>query len=207
MNESHRVYVTWQYHTATSGQPILTLSCSFSKPIFVTMNYASTVVLPQLEFLSRLWSCTACLRLSQHNIFCMTTSIRSFEINPWVIPCSGTHLCTSTATAAAAAKSPQSCPTPCDPIDGSPPGSPVPGILQERTLEWVAISFSNAWKWKVKVKSLSRVRLLATPWTAAYQALASMGFSRQEYGVGCHCLLRLICVNTTNKYLFIVYHL
>jgi len=80
-----------------------------------------------------------------------------------------------------AAKSLQSCPTLCDPIDGSPPGSPVPGILQARTLEWVAISFSNAWKWKVKGKSLSRVRLLATPWTAAYQAPLSMGFSRQEY--------------------------
>ena len=70
------------------------------------------------------------------------------------------------------------------PIDGSPPGSPVPGILQARTLEWVVIFFSNAWKWKVKVKSLSRVRLLATPWTAAYQAPPSMGFSRQEYWSG-----------------------
>ena len=85
---------------------------------------------------------------------------------------------------AAAAKLLQSCPTLCDPIDSSPPGSPVPGILQARTLEWVAISFSNAWKWKVKVKSLSRVRLLATPWTAAYQAPLSMGFSRQEYWSG-----------------------
>ena len=64
-------------------------------------------------------------------------------------------------TAAAAAKSLQSCPTLCDPIDSSPPDSFVPGILQARTLEWVAISFSNAWKWKVKVKTLSRVRLLA----------------------------------------------
>ena len=72
----------------------------------------------------------------------------------------------------------------CDPRNGSPPGSPVPGILQARTLEWVAISFSNAWKWKVKVKSLSRVLLLATPWTAAYQAPPSMGFSRQEYWSG-----------------------
>ena len=81
----------------------------------------------------------------------------------------------------AAAKSLQSCPTLCNPRDGSPPGSPVPGILQARTLEWVAISFSDAWKWKVKVKSLSRVQLLATPWTAAYQAPPSMGFSRQEY--------------------------
>ena len=83
--------------------------------------------------------------------------------------------------AAAAAKSLQSCPTLCDPIDGSPPGSPVPGILQASTLEWVAISFSNAWKWKVKVKSLSHVRLFATPWTAAHQAPPPMGFSRQEY--------------------------
>ena len=84
----------------------------------------------------------------------------------------------------AAAKSLQSCPTLCDPIDGSPPGSPVPGIHQARTLEWVAISFSNVWKWKVEVKSLSRVRLLATPLTAAYQAPPSMGFSRQEYWSG-----------------------
>ena len=72
----------------------------------------------------------------------------------------------------------------CDPIDGSPPGSPIPGILQARTLEWVAISFSNAWKWKVKVKSLSCVQLSATPWTSAYQAPLSMGFSRQEYWSG-----------------------
>ena len=88
------------------------------------------------------------------------------------------------AAAAAAAKSLQSCPTLCDPIDGSPPGSPVPGILRARILEWVAISFSNAWKWKVKVKLLSRVQLLVTPWTAAYQAPPSMGFSRQEYWSG-----------------------
>ena len=85
---------------------------------------------------------------------------------------------------AAAAKSFQSCLTLCDPIDGSPPGSPVPGILQARTLEWVAISFSNAWKWKVKVKLLGRIQLLTTPWTAAHQAPPSMGFSRQEYWSG-----------------------
>ena len=109
---------------------------------------------------------------------------------------------------AAAAKSLQSCPTLCDPIDGSPPGSAVPRILQARTLEWVAIAFSIVWKWKVKVKLLSRARLVATPWTSAYQAPPSMGFSRQEYwsglplptrplhpwdflgkstGVACHC--------------------
>ena len=87
-------------------------------------------------------------------------------------------------TSAAAAKSLQSCPTLCDPRDGSPSGAPVPGTLQARTLEWAAISFSNAWKWKVKGKLLSHVRLLATPWTAAYQAPPSMGFSRQEYWSG-----------------------
>ena len=111
----------------------------------------------------------------------------------WDLPCN--HLPPLPATppsfcpwppsiAAAAAKSLQSCPTLCDPIDGSPPGSPIPGILQARTLEWVAISFSNAGKRKVKVKSLSHVRLLATPWTAACQAPLSMGFSRQEYWRG-----------------------
>ena len=88
------------------------------------------------------------------------------------------------SAAAVAAKSLQSCLTLCNPIDGSSPGSLVPGILQARTLEWVAISFSNAWKWKVKVKSLSCVRLLVTPWTAAHQAPPSMGFSRQEYWSG-----------------------
>ena len=86
--------------------------------------------------------------------------------------------------AAATAKSLRSCPTLCDPTDGSPPGSSVPGTLQARTLEWLAISFSNAWKWKVKVKSLSRARLSVTPWTAAYQAPPSMGFSRQEHWSG-----------------------
>ena len=86
--------------------------------------------------------------------------------------------------AATDAKSLQSCPTLCNPIDGCPPGFPIPGILQARTLEWVAISFSNAWKWKVQVKLLSRVRLLATPWTAAYQAPLPMEFSRQEYWSG-----------------------
>ena len=87
-------------------------------------------------------------------------------------------------TAAVAAKSCQLCPTLCDPIDGSPPGSPIPGILQARTLEWVAIAFSKAWKWKLKVKYFSRVPLFATPWTAAYQVPPSMGFSRPEYWSG-----------------------
>ena len=99
-----------------------------------------------------------------------------------------------------AAKSLQSCPTLCNPIDGSPTGSPIPGVLQVRTLKWVAISFSNARKWKVKVKLLSRVRLLATPWTAAYQAPPSMGFPRQEYWSGvpfmpCKSLFPQSCVS------------
>ena len=101
--------------------------------------------------------------------------------------------------AAAAAKSLQSCPTLCDPIDGSPPGSAIPGILQARTLEWVAISFSSAWKWKVKVKSLSRIWLLATPWTAAHQAPPFMGFSRQEYWSGVTLYIRCL----QNKHLYV----
>ena len=96
--------------------------------------------------------------------------------------------------AAAAAKSLQSCLTLYDPRDGSPPGSPIPGILRARTLEWVAISFSNAWKWKVKVKSLSRVRLFTTPWTAAHQAPPSMGFSRQEYWSGMPLHIHRRCI-------------
>ena len=107
-----------------------------------------------------------------------TWSLGSILISiPWVI-FMGYKMSVATA------KLLQSCPTLCDPIDGSPSGSPVPGILQARILEWVAISFSNACKWKVKVKLLSRVRLLATPWTAAYQAPPSLGFSRQEYWSG-----------------------
>ena len=93
-------------------------------------------------------------------------------------------VCLYTHNAAAAAALLQSCPTLCNPIDSRPPGSPVPGILQARILEWAAISVSPAWKWKVKVKSLSRVRPSTTPWTAAFQAPPSMGFSRQEYWSG-----------------------
>ena len=111
------------------------------------------------------------------------------------------------AAAAAAAKSLQSCPTLCDPRDGSPPGSPIPLILQARTLEWVAISCSNAWKWKMKVKLLSPVRPLETPWTAAYKAPLSVGFSRQEYwsGVPLPSLdwwwrLTLICIGQAGKW-------
>ena len=111
-------------------------------------------------------------------------SLKSSQSKLWLFKKSHTLPSRKKNIAAAAAKSLQSCLTLCDPKDSSPRGSPIPGILQARTLEWVAISFSNAWKWKVKVKSLSRVRLLATPWTAAYQAPPSMGFSRQEYWSG-----------------------
>ena len=100
------------------------------------------------------------------------------------------HVCATTA-----AKSLQSCLTLCDPIDSSPPGSASPGILQARTLEWVAISFSSAWRWKVTVKSLSHVRLFMTPWTAAYQLPPSMGFSRQEYWIGLPLPSPYMCVS------------
>ena len=128
---------------------------------------------------------------------------------PWTTPAgllselASTHIDVSNSweyfpLAATAAKSLQSCPTLCEPIDGSPPGSAVPGILQARFLEWVSISFSPDWKWKVKVKLLSRVQLSETPWTVVCQAPPSMGFSRQEYWISqarifpgnYHCLLQ-----------------
>ena len=111
------------------------------------------------------------------NLILLISSTKVFWSSKYMVP----RPCFCKYLIAAAAKLLQSCPTLLDSIDSSPPGSPVPGILQARTLEWVAISFSNACKWKVKVKLLSRVRLLATPWTAAHQAPPSMGFSRQEY--------------------------
>ena len=119
-------------------------------------------------------SSRGCMKLIKMRHYCVTIRM----------PSSKALNTTNARKNVAAAKSLQSCLTLCDPIDGSPPGSPIPGILQTRTLEWVAIAFSNAGKWKVKVKSLSRVRLLATPWTAAYQAPLSVGFSRQEYWSG-----------------------
>ena len=107
--------------------------------------------------------------------------------------------------AAAAAKSLQLCPTLCDPRDGSPPGSPVHGILQARTLEWVAISFSKAWKWKVKVKMLSRVQLLAIPWTAAHKAPPSVGFSKQEYWSGVPLPSPFFCYIFNNPSIPLIY--
>ena len=113
-----------------------------------------------------------------------SVTIRLLAIEKSLIQISAISLTPRRILFAAATKLLQSCPTLCDPIDGCPPGSPIPGILQARTLEWVVISFSNAWKWKVKVESLSCVRLLATPWTATYQVPPSIGFSRQEYWSG-----------------------
>ena len=119
------------------------------------------------------------------SVFLSLCTLLVLSLQTWhIYPVESLALSHFNAATSAAAKSLQSCLTLCDPIDGSPPGSPIPGILQARTLEWVDISFSNAWKWKVKVKSLSHVWLLATPWTAAYQASPSMGFSRQEYWSG-----------------------
>ena len=100
------------------------------------------------------------------------------------LPREGTLNAKLNTVATAVAKSLQLCPALCYPIDSSPPGFPIPGILQAGVLEWVAISFSSAWKWKVKVKLLSCLQLLGTPWTAAHQAPLSMGFSRQEYWSG-----------------------
>ena len=129
---------------------------------------------------------SSCLSSPLESIWLMTTIQNPLHLprSIWAVFWAMCGYMCSSLKAAAAAMSLQSCPTLCDPMDGSPPGSPIPGILQARTLEWLAISFSNAWKWKVKVKSLSRVWLLAIPWATAYQAPSSMGFSRQEYWSG-----------------------
>ena len=142
------------------------------------------------------------VEISISSVYCTNFNFLDFIIFMKDVTIGGSLLKIYAAAAAAAAKSLQSCPTLWDPMDGSSPGSAVPGILQARTLEWVAISFSNAWKWKVKVKSLSRVQLFATPWTEAHQAPPSMGFSRQEYWVGCHCLLQKI--HCTSLYIFFI---
>ena len=105
------------------------------------------------------------------------TTTKGYILSPCLFNFYAEYIILFMLGAAATAKSLQSCPTLCDPIDGSPPGSSVPRILQARLQEWVAISSSNAWKWKVKVKSLSGVWLLATPWTATYQAPPPMGFA------------------------------
>ena len=131
-----------------------------------------------------------CMRLASFLKQCIVHKMKHIYIYIYIYICIHMfkHVCIYTyiyiyicVYAAAATKTLQLSLTMCSPIDVSPPGSPIPGILQARTLEWVAVSFSNAWKWKVKVKSFSRVQLFTKPWTAAYQAPLSMGFSRQEY--------------------------
>ena len=151
-----------------------------SFPFYPIKSYSLTTLIYR-SFLESLWlvMCFCSISGLNHkcNIHCMICCLPPISLHVY----SGQRfLLSHLPHSAAAAKSLQSCPTLCDPTDSSPPGSPVPGILQARTLEWVAISFSNAWKWKVKEKSLSYVRLLATPWTAAYQAPLFTGFSRQE---------------------------
>ena len=136
---------------------------------------------------SRIWSCSvSCLWFAPCWHHSQQALLRYWadgleELQAIILPA---WVCMCESSSAAVAKSLQSCPTLCDLRDSSPPGSPVPGILQARTMEWVAISFSSAWKWKVNVKSLSRVPHSATPWTAAFQAPPSMGFSRQVYWSG-----------------------
>ena len=143
---------------------LLMCFCFFVKGSQCPVINVSVSYLAMVSFFNKLPSCNFSTALN----FKLSNTSRDYSLD---IP-------------AAAAKSLQLHLTLCDPIDGSPPGSAVPGILQARTLEWVAISFSNAWEWKVKGKSLSRVRLFETPWTTAYQAPPSMGFPRQEYWSG-----------------------
>ena len=161
---------------------------SYQTPTGIVSLFSSMLPLGPYNLLSFSLVCTLCLfplHGQWHHIWQASGSpqTRSACFN-WTDIHWAPNMYETHTAAAAAAKSLQLCPTLCDPMDGSPSGSPVPGILQARTLEWVAMSFSNAWKWKVKVKSLSHVRLLATPRTAAHQAPPSMGFSRQEYWSG-----------------------
>ena len=136
--------------------------------VFWMLSFKPTFSLSFFTFIKRLFcSCLlSAIRVVSSAYLRLLIFLPAILIPAWASSSPAFHMMYSAA--AAAVKSLQLCPTLCDPIDGSPAGSPVPGILQARTLEWVAISFSNAWKWKVKVKSLSRVQPSATPWTAAY---------------------------------------
>ena len=150
-------------------------NCKFNRSFCIKRSIMKHLEFFDLKIFSGLWNGPDSI-----NFFFLLLWVLIFSPRNWfylMYPSNKT-------AAAAAAKSLQSCLTLCDPTDGSPPGSSVPGILQARILEWAAISFSNAWKWKVKVKSLSHARLLVTPWTTAYQAPPSMQFSRQEYWSG-----------------------
>ena len=148
------------------------------------LSFKPTFSLSSFTFIKRLFSSSSVPAIRVVSSAYLRLSIFLLAILIPACASSSPAFLTMYSASVAAAKSLQSCPTLCDPIDGSPPGSPVPEILKARTLEWVAIYFSNAWKWKVKVKLLSRVQLLATPRTVAHQAPPSMGFSRQEYWSG-----------------------
>ena len=155
--------------------------CSYIYSFSCLFHYGPCDLLKYIYYSSLSYTVGACCLSILYMVFCICQPPAFF---PLCLFCTFVFYVCELPTAAAAAKSLQLCPTLCDPTDSNPPGSTVPGILQARILEWVAISFSNAWKWKVKVKSLSRDWLLATSWTAAYQAPLSMGFSRQEYWSG-----------------------
>ena len=161
---------------------ILSFKPAFSLPSFTLMIHTvkGFCVVNKAEIDVFLHPCSFNDPMDVGNLISGPSDFPKLSLSIWKV---SAHVLLKPA-AAAAAKSLQSCPTLCDPTDGSAPGSPVPGILQARTLKWVAISFSNAWKWKVKVKSFSHGQLSATPWTTAYQAPSSMGFSRQEYWSG-----------------------
>ena len=159
------------------GQQRMTWLDGITDSVDMSFSKLQEIVKDRLPMDCRLHYLLESVMPSNHLILCCP-----FVLSPSVLP--STRIFSNNIPTAAAAKLLQSCPTLCDPIDGSPPGYPIPGILQARTLEWVAISFSNAWKWKVKVKSLSYVQLFSTPWTAAYQVAPSVGFARQEYWSG-----------------------
>ena len=168
--ERGRYFGAWEecsiiWKSTAEAQPV-GIGKDFQK-IWNRGNWALLVIVRYTKYL---WSARRSLTKFLHPNF-LCSDLRNIILGKDIL----TH------AAAAAAKSLRSCPTLSDPTDGSPPGSPIPGILQARTLEWVVISFSNAWKWKVKVNSLCCVQLVATPSTAAYQAPPSIGFSRQEY--------------------------
>ena len=184
-------HLQWREHYNGDSTSLTTLGCKkTATSILLAVSYSHSCLLPWKSTPVNRKPGTEALSPTAHEELNSSNNHKKpwEKAWRWVIPQLGFHmrlqpqlkswlkLCQKILKcAAAAAKSLQSCPALWDSIDGSPPGSPVPGILQARTLEWVAISFSNAGKWKVKVKLLSGVRLLATPWTATHQAPLSMG--------------------------------
>ena len=175
-----RVRGPWVYLQIYSIHFYLLNLCCFSRSCFYSFTIMLTVPNLYLKSWVTTWVPHFAIQASTEHMH--SSPADSFNHVNWgSLPClpdfGSPPLSSVLINGTTAAKLLQSCPTLCDPIDGSPPGSPIPGILQTRTLEWAAISFSSAWKWKVKVKPLSRIQLLATPWTAAYRAPPSIGFS------------------------------